>query len=109
MLAGALGVLGATTPATKLRAMDGSMPSCCAGGMSQITATNAEAEAVAKATPDRLKTCPVSGEKLEGDMGKPLVFVCRGQQVKLCCKSCKQEFDKNPEKYLAKIRAADKK
>ena len=62
----------------------------------------------AKPTPDLLKTCPVSGEKLDGDMGKPLVFTYKNQEVKLCCKSCKKDFDKDPEKFIAKIRAADK-
>ena len=59
------------------------------------------------AKPDLLKTCPVSGEKLDGDMGKPLVFTYNDQEVKLCCKSCKKDFDKSPDKYIAKIRAAD--
>ena len=58
--------------------------------------------------PDNLKTCPVSGEKLDGDMGKPFVFTYKNQEVKLCCKSCKKDFDKDPDKYMAKIRAADK-
>jgi len=58
--------------------------------------------------PDKLATCPVSGEKLDGDMGKPLVFTYKNQEVKLCCKSCKKDFDKDPDKYMAKIRAADK-
>jgi len=62
----------------------------------------------AKPTPDKLTTCPVSGEKLDGDMGKPLVFTYKDQEVKLCCKSCKKDFDKDPEKFIAKIRAADK-
>jgi YHS domain-containing protein len=57
--------------------------------------------------PDNLKTCPVSGEKL-GEMGKPYVFTYQGQEVKLCCPMCKADFDKNPDKYLKKIRAADK-
>jgi YHS domain-containing protein len=57
--------------------------------------------------PDKLTTCPVSGEKL-GDMGKPYVFEYKGQEVKLCCKSCKKDFDKDPEKYMKKIREADK-
>lgn len=61
------------------------------------------------AVPDLLKTCPVSGEKLNGDMGAPYVFVYKGQQIKLCCKSCKKDFEKNPDKYLKLIRAADKK
>jgi len=66
------------------------------------------AEDAKKPTPDKLTTCPVSGEKLDGDMGKPLVFTYKDQEVKLCCKSCKKDFDKDPDKYMAKIRAADK-
>lgn len=58
--------------------------------------------------PDKMDTCPVSGDKLGGDMGKPYVFVYQGQEVKLCCHSCKKDFDKNPDKYISKIRAADK-
>jgi YHS domain-containing protein len=60
-------------------------------------------------TPDQLTTCPVSGEKLGGDMGAPYVFTYKGQEIKLCCPHCKKEFDKNPDKYVALIRAADKK
>lgn len=74
-----------------------------------ILATNLALRAEdAKPTPDLLKTCPVSGEKLDGDMGKPLVFTYQGQEVKLCCKSCKKDFDKDPSKFIVKIRAADK-
>ncbi len=62
----------------------------------------------AKPTPDKLTTCPVSGEKLDGDMGKPYVFTYQGQEVKLCCKGCKKDFDKDPKKYLTIIRADDK-
>jgi YHS domain-containing protein len=64
------------------------------------TSTNAPAK------PDRLTTCPVSGEKLGGDMGKPYVFVYQGQEVKLCCSGCKKDFDKDPAKYLKKIQDA---
>jgi YHS domain-containing protein len=60
-----------------------------------------------KPKPDFLATCPVSGDKL-GDMGKPYVFVYQGQEVKLCCPDCKALFDKDPAKYIKKIRAADK-
>ncbi len=63
----------------------------------------------AKPKTDFLTTCPVSGDKLDGDMGKPFVFTYEGQEVKLCCKDCKKDFDKDPAKYLAKIRAADPK
>jgi YHS domain-containing protein len=63
---------------------------------------------VSSVKPDLLKTCPVSGDKLGGDMGKPYVFVYQGQEVKMCCPMCKADFDKDPAKYMAKIRAADK-
>lgn len=75
--------------------------SCCSGG-AETTAIDA------KAKPDLLATCPVSGEKL-GEMGKPVTFTCQDQEVKLCCKGCKKDFDKDPAKYLKLIRAADKK
>lgn len=57
--------------------------------------------------PDLLTTCPVSGDKL-GDMGKPYVFVYQGQEVKLCCPDCKADFNKDPDKFMKLIRAADK-
>ena len=60
------------------------------------------ADAPAKAKPYPLKTCAVSGEDL-GTMGKPYVFVKDGQEVKLCCKSCLKDFEKEPAKYLKEI------
>lgn len=50
-------------------------------------------------------TCMVSGEKL-GEMGKPVAFVYQGQEIKLCCKSCRKDFDKDPAKYLKKLSEA---
>jgi YHS domain-containing protein len=41
-------------------------------------------------------------------MGKPLVFMYQGQEIKLCCGGCKSAFDKDPAKYIKIIRAADK-
>ncbi|HEX7654878.1 MAG TPA: hypothetical protein VF607_15320 [Verrucomicrobiae bacterium] len=70
-------------------------------------APHAAPPSVIPPVPDKLTTCAVSGEKL-GDMGDAYVFTYKGQEVKLCCKSCKKKFDKDPETYLAKIRAADK-
>lgn len=69
--------------------------------------TNSVGSTVAKPKPDLLTTCPVSGGKL-GEMGKPLVFVYQGQEVKLCCSGCKSAFDQDPAKYMKIIRAADK-
>lgn len=58
--------------------------------------------------PYKLTTCAVSDEKL-GEMGKPFVFEHKGQEIKLCCKSCKKDFDKNPEKFLKKMAENEKK
>lgn len=93
--------MGAAVLTMKLTAADCAMPSCCGGAQT-------EPAAAAPAKPDLLATCPVSGEKL-GEMGRPFTFAYKDQEVKLCCKGCKKDFDKDPETYIAKIRAADKK
>ena len=53
--------------------------------------------------PYPLDKCVVSGEAFEH--GKPYVFVHNGQEVKLCCKDCLDDFNKDPDKYMAKINA----
>ena len=60
-----------------------------------------------KAKPYPLKTCVVSDEKL-GEMGAPYVFTHEGREVKLCCKSCLKDFNKEPAKFVKKIEAAEK-
>jgi len=100
----AVGVIGVIALATKLTASDNALPTCCLGGTTTLLAANTSTNAV----PDLLKTCPVSGDKL-GEMGAPFTFTYKDQEVKLCCKGCKKDFDKDPEKYLKLIRAADKK
>lgn len=97
----AVGVLGVAVFTTKLAAADSAMPSCC-GGVPTETVADTQAK------PDALTTCPVSGEKL-GEMGAPFTFTYKDQEVKLCCKGCKKDFDKDPAKYMKLIRAADKK
>src|SRR5512136_796720 len=62
----------------------------------------------AKAKPYPLKTCIVSDEKFGGDMGKPYVFVYQGQEIKLCCKGCLKDFNKEPAKYIKKLTEARK-
>jgi hypothetical protein len=57
--------------------------------------------------PYKLDTCAVTDEKL-GEMGKPFVFEHKDQEIKLCCKSCKKDFDKDPAKYLKKMAEAEK-
>jgi len=78
--------------------------------MSTATAADTNSAAATPPKPDKLATCPVSGDKL-GEMGKPYVFVYQGQEVKLCCSGCKKDFDKNPAPFLKKIQdaAAEKK
>ncbi len=61
------------------------------------------------AKPYPLKTCIVSDEKLGADPGmKEYVFTHEGQEIKLCCKSCQKDFNKNPAKYLKKLDGAAK-
>lgn len=55
-----------------------------------------------------LTTCVVSGDKLGGDMGKPVDYLYKGQLVRLCCKGCIKKFEKDPKQYLAKIAEAQK-
>jgi hypothetical protein len=47
-------------------------------------------------------TCPVSGEKLGGTAVDQLYGT---QLVRLCCKDCVPEFQKTPDKFLAKLSA----
>src|SRR5215471_5712588 len=63
-----------------------------------------------KAKPYPLKTCIVSGEKIndKGEM-KPYSFVVEGQEVTLCCKSCLKDFNKDKAGYLKKIETEAKK
>lgn len=67
-------------------------------------AASAAAEGDAKPKPYPLKTCLVSGEKL-GGMGDPYVFTNKNQEIKLCCKGCLKDFEKDSAKYLKKLEA----
>jgi len=55
-----------------------------------------------KAKPYTLKTCAVSGEAL-GSMDQTYTFEHNGREIKLCCKDCLKDFNKNPAKYIKKI------
>jgi YHS domain-containing protein len=70
-----------------------------------VVAADTNSAAATPPKPDKLTTCPVSGEKL-GEMAPPYVFTYQGQEVKLCCSGCKKDFDKDPAKYLKKIQDA---
>ncbi|MBI4659910.1 MAG: hypothetical protein HY735_13800 [Verrucomicrobia bacterium] len=60
--------------------------------------------ASADAKPYPLKTCLVTTEAF--DHGKPYAFVHEGQEILLCCKDCRADFDKEPAKYLSKLSGA---
>ena len=83
-------------------AFSGTASAGCCGALTPMADT-AKPDAKAKAYP--LTTCIVSGEKL-GEMGEPFVFTHEGQEIKLCCKSCKKKFDKDPATYLKKLTEA---
>jgi hypothetical protein len=74
------------------------------------TATKATTKTAAKAAPVKFTNCMVTGEKLGGDMGKPIMLKYKGQEYPVCCAGCKAPFEKEPEKYIkaamAKIKAA---
>ena len=63
-----------------------------------------------KPKPYPLTKCIVTDEKIGADPGmKPYTFVENGQEIKLCCKSCLKDFNKDKAGYLKKIAAAEKK
>lgn len=45
-------------------------------------------------------TCPVMG----GKINKELYADYKGQRVYFCCMGCPQEFAKDPEKYIKKLK-----
>jgi YHS domain-containing protein len=42
-------------------------------------------------------------------MGKPIIMVYKGQEMKFCCSDCPPKFKKNPEKYMEMLDEAEKK
>jgi hypothetical protein len=80
--------------------------------ISRADGTNSVA-AAGKPVPYPLTTCVVSGDKLGGDMGDPVVFLYQtngiNQEIKFCCSMCKPKFLADPDKYLKLIRQAEPK
>jgi hypothetical protein len=74
-----------------------------------VTFASAAEDKATKRKPYPLKTCVVSDEKFGGDMGDPYVFTYKDREVKLCCKGCLDDFNKEPAKYVKKMEAAEKK
>lgn len=53
-----------------------------------------------------MTTCPISGDKLGGEMGEPVDVVYRNRLVRFCCKFCKGEFKKDPAATIQELDAA---
>ncbi len=70
--------------------------------MDGLSGLSAEDRALA----EKQRTCPVTGEPL-GSMGTPVKVTVKGQTVFLCCDGCKAAIDKDPDKYLAKLKAKE--
>jgi hypothetical protein len=78
------------------------------GAVTLVAADKDKDKGAVKPYPASLKTCVVSGDTL-GEMGKPVIIVKDGQEVKLCCKDCIKDFNKDPQKYLKMIQEKSKK
>ena len=62
-----------------------------------------------KSKPYPLDKCIVTDEKLGADPSmKPYVFTHEGREIKLCCKSCLKDFNKDTAKYIKKLEKAEK-
>jgi len=76
-----------------------------AARQADIAAGLAELSDADRAIAKRQKVCPVSGEML-GEHGKPVKITVKGQTVFLCCPACEAPIKKDPDKYLAKLKAS---
>ena len=72
----------------------------CATDTSQ-SAQSAPKDANVKPYP--LTICVVSGDKLGGDMGKPVTLIYKDQEMKFCCKDCVKDFNQDPQKWMQKF------
>ena len=55
-----------------------------------------------------LKACPVSHDELGGGKDENVDVVVAGRLVRLCCKDCKNDIEKDPAKFIAAIDQARK-
>jgi YHS domain-containing protein len=66
---------------------------------SKPTTQPASTQPTASATPVNTK-CPVSGEDI--DASRTIVY--KGKTIAFCCPDCEEAFNKDPEKYVAKMK-----
>lgn len=65
---------------------------------SEPTPPSAKSEAVSAAAIEQT-VCPMMGTPIN----KAIFTEYKGKKVYFCCPSCKPEFEKDPEKYIAKL------
>ncbi|MBN2133616.1 MAG: YHS domain-containing protein [Sedimentisphaerales bacterium] len=68
----------------------------------ELTAAAQEAAATVKEKAEEAilqTTCPIMG----GAINKAIFVEYQGKKVYFCCKGCETEFNKEPEKYVAKL------
>ncbi len=104
--------LGAMGDAVRTEYKDREIKFCCAGCKPKFEAKPDEylkkidEEIVKQQKPKYpLDTCVVTGEKLGPDAYD---YVSHNRLVRFCCKACVAQFEKDPQKYFAKIDEAAK-
>lgn len=85
--------------------MAGSHNAAKPGGQEKLQEMRHDAVVAAQAKRYPIDWCVVSGDKLGGD-GEIIDHVHQGRLVRLCCKGCIKEFQKDPQKYLGILDAA---
>jgi hypothetical protein len=50
------------------------------------------------------KYCAIDSENRLGEMGPPVKVMIKDQPVFLCCKGCKKQAEKDPDKTLARVK-----
>jgi YHS domain-containing protein len=91
--AGSASSAGAETPAASPQP---SKPDVPPEGLAELAPAD-------RAAALKQRVCPVTGEAL-GSMGKPFKVTVKGQTFFLCCEGCRDDLNKNPDKYLAKLK-----
>ena len=73
---------------------------CCKGCTKKILNDASTAYKTAYPTTKKVlnKVCPIKGEK--NDAKSPTVLI-QGHEVRVCCKDCIKDFEKDPAKYAA--------
>jgi len=78
---------------------------CASPAPSSSSSATHEFKRVAASANYPLKTCVVTGEEL-GDVPDRVAYSYDGAEVQFCCPGCAKTFQRDPEKYLAQVRAA---